>query len=383
LIIIIRFRKLLTIAAIAVCIIILLNIIFGAKPSVVTSSKALQTNLTTPITPLATTAATPPTAATQKTSESPGSPSPAPQKYIKWVDFRIPQAAMEKAINVDIKSHAPDSKVQISWIEVLSYLAAKYYGNMSSYKSKDMDQVVATLNNGETIQTLSKGYKLFDYYFEAYSSVLSGLVGEYSTEYVDKAAPNTKLWKKTYGLKAFSPFGSGYYYGHFDDFGTSRSFGYKRKHLGHDMMGSVGTPIVAIESGTVEALGWNPYGGWRIGIRTLDNKRSYYYAHLRKTHPYHANIQIGSTVRAGDVIGYLGMTGYSTKEGSNNVKKPHLHVGMQLVFNEVQKEGINQIWIDLYDIINLLQKHRSQVKLDPITKDFNRVYGFVDPQMLD
>ncbi len=47
-------------------------------------------------------------------------------------------------------------------------------------------------------------------------------------------------------------------------------------------MGSIGTPIIAVESGTIEALGWNQYGGWRIGIRSFDKKRYYYYAHLRK-----------------------------------------------------------------------------------------------------
>ncbi len=47
--------------------------------------------------------------------------------------------------------------------------------------------------------------------------------------------------------------------------------------------GSIGTPIVAVESGYIEALGWNQYGGWRVGIRSFDGKRYYYYAHLRKT----------------------------------------------------------------------------------------------------
>ena len=36
------------------------------------------------------------------------------------------------------------------------------------------------------------------------------------------------------------------------------------------MMGQVGTPVIAVESGYVEALGWNQYGGWRIGIRSFD-----------------------------------------------------------------------------------------------------------------
>ena len=80
------------------------------------------------------------------------------------------------------------------------------------------------------------------------------------------------------------------------------------------MMGQVGTPIIAVESGYVEAIGWNPYGGWRIGIRSLDQKRYYYYAHLRKNYPYQSNLSQGSYVQAGDVIGYLGRTGYSTTE---------------------------------------------------------------------
>lgn len=37
-------------------------------------------------------------------------------------------------------------------------------------------------------------------------------------------------------------------------------------------MGSIGTPIIAVESGVVEHLGWNQYGGWRIGIRSSMEK---------------------------------------------------------------------------------------------------------------
>ena len=48
------------------------------------------------------------------------------------------------------------------------------------------------------------------------------------------------------------------------------SYGFKRQHLGHDLMGQVGTPVIAVESGYVEAIGWNQYGGWRLGIRSFD-----------------------------------------------------------------------------------------------------------------
>ena len=103
-------------------------------------------------------------------------------------------------------------------------------------------------------------------------------------------------------------------------------------------MGQVGTPIIAVESGYVEALGWNQYGGWRIGIRSLDGKRYYYYAHLRKNFPYVKALKEGSIVQAGDVIGYLGRTGYSRTENTNNIEQPHLHFGIQIIFDESQKE---------------------------------------------
>ena len=74
------------------------------------------------------------------------------------------------------------------------------------------------------------------------------------------------------------------------------------------------------------------------------------------------------------------MTGYSTKENVNNINVPHLHFGMQLIFDESQKDGVNQIWIDVYNIINFLKKNRSQVyKAYEDTKDYKRVYDIVDP----
>ena len=59
------------------------------------------------------------------------------------------------------------------------------------------------------------------------------------------------------------------------------------------MMGQIGTPVICIETGYVEALGWNQYGGWRVGIRSPDKKRYYYYAHLRQDYPYQAKIKRG------------------------------------------------------------------------------------------
>ena len=67
---------------------------------------------------------------------------------------------------------------------------------------------------------------------------------------------------------------------------------------------------------------------------------------------------------AGEVIGYLGMTGYSTKENTNNIDVPHLHYGLQLIFDKSQKDGTNQIWLDMYELTKLLYRSRAVVISD-------------------
>ncbi|WP_244648338.1 M23 family metallopeptidase [Ruminiclostridium herbifermentans] len=299
------------------------------------------------------------------------------KKFIKWVEFNASYAAMEKALSLDVKSH--DKPVQLHWVELLAYLATKYGGDFKKYKAKDMDELVEKLNNGETIEQLTSKMKYYNYYYEAYDAILGNFVGEYDIQVKDPNNSENKQWVKKYGLKSFSPIAKGYSFSHYDDFGTGRTFGYKRKHLGNDLMGSIGTPIIAVESGIVEVMGWNMYGGWRIGIRSFDQKRYYYYAHLRKDRPFHSDMYEGKIVRAGDVIGYLGMTGYSTRENVNNITTPHLHFGMQIIFDESQKEGVNEIWIDVYNIVNLLQKNRSAVIKDDETRDYYRVYDIIEP----
>lgn len=293
--------------------------------------------------------------------------------FIKWVDFGVSYEALDKALKSDIKSI--DSEVKLNWIEILAYLASRYGGNFSRYKSKDMDELISKLNNGESIEKLTENMKYYNYFVEAYTAVLGGFVGGYEIEVDDENNPGQKKWVQKYGLKVFSPIARGYYYNHYDDFGNSRNYGFKRVHLGNDLMGSIGTPIIAVESGTIEALGWNQYGGWRIGIRSFDQKRYYYFAHLRKDHPYRKDLKVGDTVNAGDVIGYLGRTGYSTKENVNNIDTAHLHLGMQLIFDESQKETISEIWIDVYNIVKLLSKNKSAVSFNSETNDFNRIYN--------
>lgn len=316
--------------------------------------------------------------------------------YIKWVDFNVPSQVLEKTFRYDVDTY--QSEVHLNWIDLLAWLGAKYGGDFSHYQSSDLDTLVSRLQSGENMDSITGDMKYYPYYREAYGAVLDGLLGEYQTEIAASDAPEFalptdengvplrdggKVWVTKYGLKAFSPIAGGFPYNDYDDFGVSRDYGFRRQHLGHDMMGQVGTPVIAVESGYVEAMGWNQYGGWRIGIRSFDKKRYYYYAHLRKNYPYQSGLEVGSTVQAGDVIGYLGRTGYSTTENTNNIEEPHLHFGIQLIFDESQKESDNEIWINCYELVKFLSIHRSEVHKVEGTKEWTRTYQIQDPILPD
>ena len=290
---------------------------------------------------------------------------PASAEPIKWVNFDVPYESLKYAMDTDIAT--AEQEKHISWIDILALSACRTGGKCGLTSVKKAVKDLKGEKSPEEL--LGNLYKYYSYYHEAYTAVLGGLLGNYSVEINGQ-------WKSFYGLKAFSPIAAGYGYSHCSDFGNSRSFGFARKHLGNDLMGGLGTPIVAVEGGIVEAIGWNRYGGWRIGIRSFDSKRYYYYAHLQKDTPFAKDLYEGKIVLPGDVIGFMGRTGYSDKENTNNIETVHLHFGMQLVFDESQKECNSEIWIDVYNIVRLLSNHRSTVrKTDGIC---TRVYPFVD-----
>lgn len=292
--------------------------------------------------------------------------------YIKWVDFTVSYEALCQAYDWDVKTHGTEH--EICWVELLAYTAARTGGRFDKNALKTMEKAAKALSGGEkTLEELTKDLKYYSYYREAYDAAIGGLVGEYEEECEDGS------YEQRYGLKGYFPLARGFDYTHYDDFGVSRSYGYKRQHLGHDMMGLVGTPIMAVESGIVEALGWNQYGGWRIGIRSFDGKRYYYYAHLRQNYPYAEGLAEGSIVTAGDVIGYMGHTGYSTTENVNNIEVTHLHWGLQLIFDESQKEGNNEIWIDLYPLTRFLAKHTQAAAKVEGTREWERTNRIIDP----
>ena len=202
--------------------------------------------------------------------------------YIHWVDFRLSAPVLRSALELDMASQGGEQP--LDWIDILA-LAAAWRGG-TGVTVADTQRAAQALR-GDTPPERLPGMagRYFSYYREAYGAALGGLAGHFAIRRTDPQTGEAE-WIPAYGLKAFSPIAAGYPWSHYPDFGAQRSYGYARPHLGNDILGALGTPICAVEGGTVEALGWNRYGGWRIGIRSDDRKRYYYYAHLRKDAPY-------------------------------------------------------------------------------------------------
>ncbi|ANE48610.1 peptidase M23 [Paenibacillus swuensis] len=105
--------------------------------------------------------------------------------------------------------------------------------------------------------------------------------------------------------------------------GAGRSWGGYRIHEGTDIFAGYGTPVRSTCYGIIEVKGWNPYGGWRIGLRDTQNVY-HYYAHLQG---FDKNIKEGDVLKPGQVIGWVGSSGYG-KPGTSGKFPPHLHYGV-------------------------------------------------------
>jgi murein DD-endopeptidase MepM/ murein hydrolase activator NlpD len=286
--------------------------------------------------------------------ENPAStPAEAPKTFIKWIDFKVPAALLDRAAEAHRALHNA-GKTDYGACELLAYLALKC-GNSFSIKRDTalLNKLVKEIEGGSTESIAKyKDHKYYKYYTESFHAGLDGIIGADGT------------------VNAYGPIAKGFWYSDFDDFGDSRGYGFRRRHLGHDMFGSTGSPIIAVEGGTITEFGWNQYGGWRVGIRSDDTKRYYYYAHLRKGRPYPEGLKLGDRVSAGQVIGYLGATGYSRKPDTNMSARPHLHFGLQIIFDKSQEDGNGEIWVDVHQIVRFLSKNRMKVIKNSETKEY-------------
>jgi len=98
-------------------------------------------------------------------------------------------------------------------------------------------------------------------------------------------------------------------------YGDARGGG-SRTHEALDIMAPRNTPVLAVEEGKITKLFTSRQGGLTIYQFDPSETYAYYYAHLDR---YASGLKEGQTVRKGQVIGYVGVTGNANPEG------PHLH----------------------------------------------------------
>jgi murein DD-endopeptidase MepM/ murein hydrolase activator NlpD len=96
-----------------------------------------------------------------------------------------------------------------------------------------------------------------------------------------------------------------------NSFGAPRGGG-TRRHQGNDIMASSGTPLRAVNSGTITRTGNGGLGG--IALYLWDGSTEYYYAHLSRL-----AVGSGQKVSAGQLVGSNGATGNAAGG------PPHLH----------------------------------------------------------
>lgn len=112
---------------------------------------------------------------------------------------------------------------------------------------------------------------------------------------------------------------------------VSSPYGWRwnRPHGGVDFALKIGEPIYAVFDGVVRVAQINGGYGKMILIRHYNNLETLY-AHLDKI-----NVKVGQEVKAGDIIGMSGNTGFSTG--------PHLHFETRLLYQTFDPEWILSI----------------------------------------
>lgn len=131
---------------------------------------------------------------------------------------------------------------------------------------------------------------------------------------------------------------------------AERKYGGKCGHEGADIMADRNErgiyPVVSMTDGVVTNVGWLEKGGYRAGIMT-ESGTYYYYAHLDS----YANIKEGQKIQAGELLGYMGDSGYG-EEGTVGKFAVHLHIGMYFY------EDGEEVSVNPYYVLKKLEKRK-------------------------
>lgn len=135
---------------------------------------------------------------------------------------------------------------------------------------------------------------------------------------------------------------------------SPRTYGGSRLHEGTDIFGEEDIPgyypVVSMTEGVVEQVGWLPLGGYRLGIRA-PRGGYFYYAHLDA---YDRAFQPGDKIAAGQLLGYMGNTGYGA-EGTEGAFPVHLHLGIYIQTRNYEELSVNPYWVLRYIHKNIIK----------------------------
>ena len=188
------------------------------------------------------------------------------------------------------------------------------------------DNVLDGLHKNICIRNRNRMMRFNDKDFSFYKNVLNALFGEMVYFPVARSL-NDDSWVN-----------------YVDSWGYSRTYGGERKHEGTDIMSDKNEagvmPVVAVCGGTVTNMGWLELGGYRVGILS-DNNIYYYYAHLDS---FAEGLSEGAAVSAGQLLGYMGDTGYSKIEGTRGKFDVHLHFGIYIT-KDGEEHAINPYYL--------------------------------------
>jgi murein DD-endopeptidase MepM/ murein hydrolase activator NlpD len=116
--------------------------------------------------------------------------------------------------------------------------------------------------------------------------------------------------------------------------------GASRRHEALDVLAPRNTPVLAVEDGKIARLFLSDAGGITIYQFDPTETYCYYYAHLER---YADGLKEGSSIKRGQVIGYVGTTGNAPRN------TPHLHFAIFKMTDE--KKWWQGTAIDPYSVL--------------------------------
>ena len=233
--------------------------------------------------------------------------------YIDYMqDFNIGGETLEEMLKLSLKYKKDYAYTLAVWA-------------VESYKGVPIEQIEKCIKEKDTTNLLDE-FGMYDYAAQVYKQFV-------------------------YDIKCF-PIKEKDLYTYENGWKDPRSYKGDRLHYGIDIMSKsneVGKiKVRSMTNGTVENIGWNQVGGYRVGIRSK-NGAYFYYAHLDS---YPKGLKKGDRVQAGEIIGLMGNTGYG-EEGTKGKFPVHLHIGIA-----VRTPDNEEFWINPYSVLQHLEKGR-------------------------